>query len=450
MKRTKIMTILAAFILLAAGPAAAGEKLTLERSRQLALENNAGIKNSRMETEAAREAGKAAFTKYFPTLSAGGAVFKADKSLMDITIEGGDLPVYDGDPANLASATQFAYFPSSTMSMFGKGTFGMLNAVQPVFAGGRIVNGNRLAALGVEAGGYNEQVVRNQVIMSTEEQYWRVVTLEQKLKTAAGYEDFLSRLLVKVESAFQAGLATRNDVLKVKVKLSELRVSRSKLRNGRDVSAMALCQYIGVPYDPKLELDEAPPHDGPPGAFKVDHQSALADRPEHDLLEAAVRSESLQSRLKLGEFLPQAGIGLAGFYMKNDGLKGTTNGVIYGTVNIPVSGWWEASHVMNERKARETIARNNLKDRSEALLIQMEKAWQDLSDADNVVLLSKETLTQAEENLKVNEDSFENGLSDVSDLLEAQAMRQQARDQVIDAEVDYRLKVVNYLQVTGR
>ena len=449
MKTNEIITILAALIL-AAGPAAAGEKLTLERSRQLALENNAGIKNSRMETEAAREARKAAFTKYFPTLSAGGAMFKADKPLMDITIEGGDLPVYDGDPANLASATQFAYFPSSTMSLFGKGTYGMLTAVQPVFAGGRIVNGNRLAALGVEAGGYNEQVVRNQVIMSTEEQYWRVVTLEQKLKTAAGYEDFLSRLLVKVESAFQAGLATRNDVLKVKVKLSELRVNRSKLRNGKDVSVMALCQYIGVPYDPKLELEEAPPHDGPPAGFKVDHQSVLAERPEHNLLEAAVRSESLQSRLKLGEFLPQAGIGLAGFYMKNDGLKGTTNGAIYGTINIPISGWWEASHAMNERKARETIARNNLKDRSEALLIQMEKAWQDLSDADNVVLLSKETLTQAEENLKVNEDSFENGLSDVSDLLEAQAMRQQARDQVTDAEADYRLKVVHYLQVTGR
>ena len=51
----------------------ADEKLTLEQSRRLALENNAGIKNSRIETEAAREAKKAAFTKYFPSLSAGAA-----------------------------------------------------------------------------------------------------------------------------------------------------------------------------------------------------------------------------------------------------------------------------------------------------------------------------------------------------------------------------------------
>ncbi len=449
-KSGRAAALAAAVLLLAAGRAAAGEKLTIEKSRSLALENNAVVKNSRLETEAARETKKAAFTRYFPTLNAGGASFKADKPFMEMSIGGGDLPVYDGDPANLPGATQFAYFPPSTISMFGKGTYGMLNALQPVFAGGRIVNGNRLAALGVEAGGYNERIIRNQVIMSTEEQYWRIVTLDSKLRTVADCEGFLARLLVKVESAFQAGLVTKNDVLKVKVRLSELRVNESKLKNGRDVSVMAFCQYIGIPYDPKLELEDVPPHEGTPDSLKVDHGSVLAERPEHRLLEAAVRSEGLQSKLKLGEFLPQAGIGVAGLYMKNDGLKGSTNGVIYGTVTIPLSGWWEASHVMSERKARETMARNELKDRSEALLIQMEKAWQDLSDADKVVGLTRETLEQAEENLRVNEDSFDNGLSDVSDLLEAQTMRRQAMDQVIDAAADYRLKVIHYLQVTGR
>jgi outer membrane protein len=105
---------------------------------------------------------------------------------------------------------------------------------------------------------------------------------------------------------------------------------------------------------------------------------------------------------------------------------------------------------MSGRKALEKIAQNNLKDRSEALLIQMEKAWQDLNDADKLVQLSQEALAQAEENLKVNEDSYENGMSDVSDLLEAQAMRQQTLDQVSDAAAGYRLKQVYYLQVTGR
>lgn len=446
----KTSLIGAAAWLLAASALLPAEKLTLEQGRRLALENNVGIRNSRLETEAAREAKKAAFTKFFPSLSAGGAAFKADQPLFEFTIAGGNLPVYDGNPAHLPFATQFAYFPSSSVGMFGKGTFGLLNAVQPVFAGGRIVNGNRLASLGVEAGIYKERLARNEALLSSEEQYWRVVALDQKLKTAAAYGDFLRRLQVKVEAAYDAGLATKNDVLKVRLKLAGLTVDISKLRNGREISAMALCQHIGMAYDPQLELEEAPPADGLPDFFKADHRAVLPARPEYGLLQAAVRAEGLQSRLKLGEFLPQAGIGLAGIYMKADDAKGTSKGMVYGTVSVPLSGWWEAAHALSERKAREKISRNNLQDRSEALLIQMEKAWQDLNDAAKLVRLAQDALAQAEENLKVNEDSFENGLSDVSDLLEAQALRQQALDQATDAAVGYRLKVVEYLVVTGR
>jgi outer membrane protein len=164
----------------------------------------------------------------------------------------------------------------------------------------------------------------------------------------------------------------------------------------------------------------------------------------------AARAENLRSKLKLDEFLPQVGIGLVGVYLKIDDAKRQANGLICGTIAIPLSGRWEASHAMSERGTREKIAQNNLEDRSAALLIQMEKAWQDLNDADKLVQLSKEALAQAEENLKVNKNSFENGLSDVSDLLEAQAMRRQALDQVTDAATGYRLKMVYNLQVTGR
>ncbi len=91
-----------------------------------------------------------------------------------------------------------------------------------------------------------------------------------------------------------------------------------------------------------------------------------------------------------------------------------------------------------------------MKDNSELLLLQMQKAWQDFSDAYKQVLLSEEAKVQAEENLKVNQDSYNNGMSNLSDLLEAQALQQQMNDQLIDARAGYRSKQIMYLQVTGR
>jgi len=169
--------------------------LTLEEGKQLALQNNAKSKNSKLEIEASRQIRKSAFTNYFPSISAGGMMFEAQRNLMEIQTQGGDLPVYDGDPANLGSATQFAYFPSSTMGLLKKGTVGFLNVVQPVFAGGRIIYGNKLASLGEEVSEFKDKMTQDEILLKTEEQYWLIVSLEEKSKTINKYEELLNRLL---------------------------------------------------------------------------------------------------------------------------------------------------------------------------------------------------------------------------------------------------------------
>ena len=154
--------------------------------------------------------------------------------------------------------------------------------------------------------------------------------------------------------------------------------------------------------------------------------------------------------MKLGEYLPQVAVGVSGVYMKLDDSKERTLGMAFGTVSLPISGWWEASHALSERNVKEEIAKNNLKDNSELFLLQMQKGWQDFTDAYKQVLLSEEAKAQAEENLKVNQDSYNNGMTSVSDLLEAQALQQQMNDQLTDAKASYRSKQITYLQVTGR
>ena len=437
-------------LLSVAGPASAGQKLTLAESKALALRNNVAAKNSRLETEAAREAKRAAFTKYFPTVSASGTALEAADPLAEITTQGGNLPVYDGDPANLANATQFAYLPGSTMGLLGSLKTGLVTAVQPVFAGGRIVNGNRLAALGVDVGEDKDRLARNEVLRSTEEQYWRIVALAEKARTLAGYETLLRRLLAQVEDAYDAGLVMKNDVLKVKLELSGILLNESKIENGRSLAAMAFCQYLGMPYDPALELSDPLVVEGSPEACRVDHRAALEGRPEYRLLQASVRAETLKTRMTRGEYLPQIGVGVAGLYMKMDDAKGRTDGLVFGTLSVPLSGWWEGSHALGAQKAREEIARNTLRDGQELLVLQMEKAWKDLSDADRELALCRESEAQADENLKVNQDGYDNGLLTVSDLLEAQAARQAARDRLTEAMAGYRIKLVQYLQATGR
>jgi outer membrane protein TolC len=428
----------------------AQQTLTLEESKQLALQNNYKIKNSRLEVDAARQKKKAAFTKYFPTVSASGGTFKAQEDLIEISTQGGNLPVYDGNPANLLTPTQFAYLPDSTIGLLKSGTLGMITAVQPIFAGGRIITSNKLASLGEDITKYQSRLSQNEVLLKTEEQYWFVASLDEKLNTIQKYEEFLNNLLRQTEDAYNAGIILKNDLLKVKLKRSEILLNKSKAENGKKLATMAFCQYLGIPYDSSLVLKDSLRVNDSPQTYYVDNIEVVKNRGEYKLLQASIRAEELQTKMKLGEYLPQVGIGVAELYTKIDEGKDRTIGVIFGTLSIPISGWWEASHALSERKVKEKIAQNNLNDNSELLLLQMQKAWQDLMDAYKQVLLSEEAKTQAEENLKMNKVSYDNGLSNLSDLLEAQAMLRQVNDQSTDAKSSYRSQLILYLQITGR
>ncbi|MBI5808159.1 MAG: TolC family protein [Ignavibacteriales bacterium] len=424
--------------------------LTLEESKQLALQNNAKSKNSKLEIEASRQIRKSAFTNYFPNVSAGGFKWSAEKGLFDIDMQGGNLPVYDGNPVNLQNPTQFAYFPSSTISIWKKGTIGYINAIQPIFTGGRIIYGNKLASLGEDVSELKDKMTKDEILLKTEEQYWLIVSLEEKSRTINKYEELLNRLLLQVEDAYKSGIVMKNDVLKVKLKLSEVQLNKSKLENGRKLAAMAFCQHIGISYDSSLVFKDELEISDLPQSYFVDKNEALKKRVEYSLLEKSVEAAELQTKIKRGEYLPQAAIGISEMYMKFDESKKRTFGMVFGTVSVPISGWWSGSYELQERSIKEEIAENNFKNNSELLLLQIEKAWQDLNDAYKQYLLSKESKSQAEENFKVNEDSYKNGISTVSDLLEAQALLQQTQDQLTEAKANYIVKKTTYLQVTGR
>jgi len=419
----KILCCLSILAVLCFDQVFAQQTLTLEESKQLAVKNNYKIQNAGLEIVASRQQKKAAFTHYFPSIRAGGAAFGAEENLFALTPQ---------------------------LGMFKKGTLGNVTAMQPVYAGGRIVNTNRLAALEENANQLKSRFTENEVLLKTEEHYWLVVSLDEKLKTVEKYEAFLDRLQYRVDDAYNVGVSMKNDVLKVKLKRNELLFKKSKLENGRKLAAMAFCQHIGIPYDPDLALKDSLVMTDVPQTYYVDKDEAVKNRSEYHLLEASVKAEDLQTRKKLGEYLPEIAVGASELHMKIDNGESRTFGMVFGTVSVPLSGWWEAYHALSRQHIKERIAQNNLNDSAQLLALQIQKAWQDFQDAHQQVLLSEDAKAQAEENLKVNQDSFDNGLTDLSDLLEAQAILQQTHDQLADALTSYRIKRSVYLQVTGR
>ena len=161
---------------------------TLEQLLDSARSHNIALRNGQRDIEAAQEQRKEAFTKFFPTVSATGAWFNANKSMAQTEL---DLTPYITPELGatlaqlLPAETLVALSSPMSISMMKHGTIASITAIQPVFAGGQIINGNKLAKIGEEVSRLRQQLSEDEVETTAEQYFWQLVTLEEKQRTIA-------------------------------------------------------------------------------------------------------------------------------------------------------------------------------------------------------------------------------------------------------------------------
>jgi outer membrane protein len=121
-----------------------------------------------------------------------------------------------------------------------------------------------------------------------------------------------------------------------------------------------------------------------------------------------------------------------------------------GTVSVPISGRFEAKHVRDQRVVREKIAQNTQQNNTELLELQTQQYWLDLLEAYKRTQVMDAAVAQTQENLKVNRDTYQNGLSTLNDLLDAQTQVQTAANNLVEARTQYQVRLAAYRQATGQ
>ena len=423
---------------------------TLQQLKDSALQNNIAIRNAKHSIDAAQQQRKEAFTKYFPNVSGTGLWFNADKGMAktelnlseQITPELG-MALSQSLPAEALAALGNPV----SISMMKNGTIAGVTAVQPVFAGGQIINGNKLAKVGEDVSRLQLQLSENEVDKQTEQYYWQLVSLLEKKKTIEAIEVLLTDIHKDVDVAVRAGVAMRNDLLQVQLRQNDVESQKLKLNNGISIVRLLLAQYCGLnnteftlAYDSKLSSSLAQ---------KQDHSQALLTTAEYQLLNKQVEATKLQKKMEIGKNLPTLGIG-AGYNYHNLLDNNHSFGMVFATVSVPISDWWGGSHAIKRKKIAQQQAEEQLANNSQLLKIRMQNAWNNVEETRQQLQITQRSIEQAEENLRLNRNYYKAGTSKMSDLLEAQLLYQQSLDRRTDAFADYQNKLLEYRQATGQ
>ena len=390
-----------------------------------AVKNNLTLRNADNEIAMSSEQRKEAFTKYFPTVSATGGGFISNQGLMQMELGG------------------------MGVSLAKNGLVGGVTAMQPVFAGGQIVNGNKLAKVGEDVSRLQRSMSENEVRLSAEQYYWNIVMLKEKLHTLDQVEKQLVRVEADAQAAVDAGIRNRNDLLQVQLRKNETRTSRIQVENAEATMRDLLAQVMGHPNETIDVCSNADAKPEAPQQFYQSPESSLPLTNEYQLLDKQIEANKLLYKLAAGKNLPSVAVG--GGYLYNNVMdKSQSNLMGMFTVSVPISSWWGGSHDMKRQKLQVANSENEKRDKGELLMVKMRKAWNDMNDAYKQVAIARESIAQSEENLRLNTDYYQAGTATMSDLLDAQTLYQQSRDKYVESFTNYEVKKREYLQATGR
>ena len=416
-------TVLAALAALTCIAAPAQElRLTLEECREMALQNNSSAVGAALDLEAARYQKQEAFAEYFPRVSAMGFGFWAFDPLLEIGVK--DI-FGNNDFSNNLQGLIDSYAPMyglpTSYSTLSRGYLAGISVMQPIFAGGRIVNGNRLAALGVEAAGLQQEVQRRSTSDEIEGYWWQVVSLQEKRELLAGSKEFVDTLFRDVTAAYEAGLVTEDELLQVKLARNELLSNEVQLDNGLKLAKMNLLNSIGQsytvisanaseerPYIDSIVLADEEGLPGPPEAYYADEESIAASMEETRLLELQVEAAELQKKMALGEALPQLAVGATYGYYDFTG-KGDFNGLAFATVQIPISDWGKTSAKMKRLQTQVDKAASQRDYLQSQIILGVRQSWVELNSAWSQYQLALDSEAAAEASFGRVERNYRQG-----------------------------------------
>ena len=487
-------------------PVGAQRLLTLDSCRAMALRNNKQLSVSKVKQDIAVNIRKSARTKYLPHVSAIGTYEhtseevsilndgqKTSLGTLGTTAVGAMQPAMAGLTEKLGGlgtmlgqmglptgvfeqmSGELAQQMGQSMQQLQTGLnqegqkivdafrtdtrniwAGSILLTQPVFMGGAILAVNRMADI-------NERMQQNSTdsriqntLYATDQAYWQVVSLKHKQRLAQAYLDLVKKLDADVHKMIEEGVATKSDGLTVDVKVNEAEMALTRVNDGVVLSKMLLCQTIGLPVNEQVMLAD---EDAESIAVvtltpKLDVNSAMWFRPELRLLQDAIDlSRETTNILKAGN-LPQ--VALAGGYaVSNPNVLNGFEKKFAGywhlglLVRVPIWNWGDVKYKVRASKGATAIASLEFQDAREKIELQVNQVTYKVDEANKRLTLAQSSVRRADENLRMANVGFQEGVITPATVMEAQTAWLQAQSQKIDAEIEVRLSQVELQKSLG-
>ena len=321
-----------------------------------------------------------------------------------------------------------------------------LTLQQPIFTGFKLESNSEIAKLNYLATEQQYNADQNDLIYNIKNAYWGLFKANQIRKVTEENVALVEAHLKDVRNLFKEGLATKNDVLKVQVQLGEAQLGLIDAKNAVRLSNLNLDNVLGISLSTLIETtDSVNMHLGNSYEISVLLEKAYDKRPELKSMDYRVKASEKGITAAKSDWFPQ--IYLVGDYnysRPNPRILPTQdkfNGTWDVSVSMSLNLWnWGATiDKTDQAEAQFEQTRDTYKIFKDRVTLEVTQNFLNVQKSREKMTVSEQSVNQAEENYRITNEKFKNGLALNSDLLDAEVALLQAKTNFIQSKVDYEL-----------
>jgi len=401
---------------------------TLQEAWNIALTMDHGFQAVKEMTAAAAQQVQAAEAARLPALELGAGYIARDNAP-------GATTNVDGNPVEFPTGEKNNQFYNATVTL-------------PLYTSGLVSNRIDSAKASLEAAQMDELSRLLDLKLRIAEAFVSALRTESGLEVAESHVTSLKAHVRDVQNRYEQGVVAQNDLLAAQVELADARQIALQAANQLDLAHAGYNRLLGRPLAQPVSLQNLSPK---PASKTLETLETLALTQRSELSSLTQQIQALRRQVKgiRAETGPQ--IALNGGYDFRENQFLAHEGVWSVTLGLQWSVF-DGGVIRHQARAttRQAIAlQHQYEDMVSIIKLEVRQAWLEAQETRKRIVVTESAIAQAEENLTVNRDRYENGLSTNTEVLDAETLRTRSRNNHANANYDAALAILHLRRAVG-
>ena len=324
---------------------------------------------------------------------------------------------------------------------------------QPIITGGNLKNSRKAAEWDYESMKSYVKLSEQQIMLASDKTYLTVVAKKEINKLAEAYRDIIGKFVEVINNRVEEEVVGKNELYQSKVRYNDAEYQVLRSAKEYKMSVMNLNKLLGYPIDTiPLIADSLPLLNIDISADGIT-KTALSNRPDLAYYKGKFVADQYREKVKISKFNPQMNVFTGGKWgSPAPGLQKQPdfNYYLAARLKIPIFYWGEKKHEQFAVKQQTEISKLKVDETTDAIVLEVQQAYFNLVKSKEQVDFAKGALVNAKKNVIVMLDRYNEGLSSVLEVLDAQTFWQKSYLNYIQAKYDINIAYSEYLHAIGK